>query len=151
MLRPAAVIALALLAAACGREEGQGDAAGTPPAADAVSAAETPAAVAAAPPGQAVTTVGPSGFVGRWAAQPNLCAAGAWTFAADRLTTAGEVSCTFGKVERTQAGWEIAARCTAEGPPQDAGLTLTLTDPAPPETMTVAGGPFESVTLRRCP
>ena len=152
MLRPAAVVVLALLAAACGREDEQGEGAAASAASAPSSVAEAPPAASAAPAqAQAASAAGPDVYVGRWAAQPNLCAAGAWTFARDRLSTAGEVSCTFRKVERTQSGWEIAASCTAEAPARDATLTLTLTDPAPPETMTVSGGPFESVTLRRCP
>ena len=127
-----AVVSFLILLAACGREEAAGDAAG-------------------ATATQATGAPGPDGFVGRWAAQPNLCTTGAWSFAPDGLTTAGEVSCRFGKVERTSSGWEIAAACTGEAPAEDATLTLTLTDPAPPETMSVYGGPFESVTLRRCP
>ena len=144
MLGRVAPLALVLLAAACGRgEEG---------AAPARSETAAPPSAAAAPEqAQAASLAGPDVYVGRWAARPELCAAGAWTFAADRLTTAGEVACSFQQVERTAAGWEIAASCTAQAPAQDAELTLTLTDPAPPETMTVSGGPFESVTLRRCP
>ena len=143
MLRRAAPLLL-LLAAACGREEAR-------ELAPDGSAAAPPSAAVAPEQAQAASTPGPDVYVGRWAAQPNLCASGAWVFAADRLTTAGEVSCTFSEVERTQAGWEIAARCTAQAPAEDATITLTLTDPAPPETMTVSGGPFTSVTLRRCP
>jgi hypothetical protein len=145
MLRHAAPLALILLTAACGQREGEEDAGQS-------SVAEAPPAASAAPAqAQAASTEGPDAYVGRWAAQPNLCASGAWTFAADRLSTAGEVSCAFRDVERTQSGWEIAATCTAEGPAKEAELVLSLTDPAPPETMTVSGGPFESVTLRRCP
>ena len=149
MPRRAIPFAVILLVAACGRQEGEGTA--SAPASQASVAEAPPAASAAPAQAQAASTAGPDVYVGRWAARPNLCAGGAWTFAADRLSTAGEVSCTFREVERTQSGWEIAAACTAEGPAKDAELVLTLTDPAPPETMTVSGGPFESVTLRRCP
>ena len=143
MLRRIAPLAFVLLAAACGPSD--------EPAESPAAAAPEPAPAAAPVRVPAPVPVGPSAFVGRWAAQPTLCEAGAWVFAADRLETAGEVACNFSKVERTAAGWKINARCTAQAPEQDAELTLTLTDPAPPETMTVAGGPFQTVTLRRCP
>ena len=158
MLRRALPL-LALLSAACGQGGDEAERT-TPAAAPAPSeAAITPAAVAQRPPtpgqapgkAQAASGLGADTYVGRWAVQPNLCAAGAWTFTADRLTTAGEVACDFRMVERTATGWKISARCTAEGPPKDATLNLTLTDPAPPETMTVSGGPFELATVRRCP
>ena len=144
MLRRAAPFLLLLLAACGGEEEGTASAPS--------AAAEAPPSAAAAPEqAQAASLPGPDVFVGRWAAQPSLCAAGPWTFAADRLTTAGEVSCTFRRVERTATGWNVAATCTAQAPAQDATLTLTMTDTAAPETMTVSGGPFQSMTLRRCP
>ena len=150
MLRRAAPFVLLLLAA-CGRSEGEGGAPAAP--------TDTPASVAEAPPpasaapaqAQAASTPGPDAYVGRWAAAPNLCASGAWTFAVDRLTTAGEVACTFNDVDRTATGWKIAARCSAQALAEDATIELTLTDTAPPETMTVSGGPFELVTVRRCP
>ena len=148
MLRLVLAAALTLLAACGERGEPAGEVAPEIAMEGAASTApQAPGATAPAPAAEA----GPGVYVGRWAAAPNLCASGAWVFTAESLQTAGEVSCRFRRIDRTSAGWEVDASCTAEGPAQDAELTLTLTDPAPPETMTVAGGPLQSVTLRRCP
>jgi hypothetical protein len=134
---------LALLAlAACGREDGAtldpGGSVGPPP-----------------PPLQQVSPqqpASPASYVGRWAARPELCAGGAWVFEEQRVTTAGEVSCDFTKVAPMASGYQVEARCVAQGPPADSTFMLTLTDPAPPQTMTVNGGPWDAgVTLVRCP
>jgi predicted small lipoprotein YifL len=112
--------------------------------------APAPSAPQSAPQPAAAAT--PATYVGRWAATADLCANGAWVFAERSLTTAGETGCEFDKVTSTSTGYEIAARCRAQAPEQPHTLILTLTDPAPPEAMTAAGGPWSgSVTLMRCP
>jgi len=127
--------------AACERTE-------TPPKTTAVAEApvgETPAP-AAEPAFQ------PPSFVGRWAAEPKLCAAGAWVFRTDGVSTAGEVSCAFRRVEPSASGYRIQAACTHEGSQSDTEIGLSLTDPAPPQSMTVEGGPWSGpITLQRCP
>lgn len=128
---PLALGALALLAA-CGKPEGV-----PPPApATAASAGEAPA---------------PATYVGRWAATDALCADGAWVFEDRSLSTAGETSCQFDKVTPNATGYEVEAQCMAEGARAPFTLTLTLTDPASPQSMTASGGPWGGgVTLRRC-
>lgn len=108
--------------------------------------APAPGATAPARPAE------PASYVGRWAARPELCQAGAWTFEPGGVTTAGEVACDFQEVAPEASGWRVKATCVAQAPPQAHDFSLTLTDPAPPQSMTVTGGPWDGpVTLVRCP
>ncbi|MDO8900198.1 MAG: hypothetical protein Q7V15_02475 [Phenylobacterium sp.] len=133
MIRPVLIFALAAALSACG---------GEPPAAPVEAPATTPQdeAPAAAMPA----------YVGQWAATPALCSDGAWTFRHDGLSTAGEVSCRFDGVAALDDGFEIAATCTAQAPPQSHRLNLSLG--ADGQTMRVRGGPFDDPpVLSRCP
>lgn len=105
----------------------------------------TPAPAPAAAPARRE----PSAFTGDWATRPDLCAEGRFRITETGLTTAGEVSCrwTPADVQRTQAGWLIAARCRAEGPEQPAQLTLT----GGQESLLIEGAPFQPLPLARCP
>lgn len=134
------LIVLALLGlAACGRQE-------EPP--PVTAAAEAPPETLAPQP----APVGPPDYEGRWAASAELCADGAWEFRQDGVSTAGEVSCAFREVEPSASGYRIQAACTHEGSQSDSEIGLSMTDPAPPQSMTVTGGPWSGpVTLRRCP
>ena len=133
------VAIVALSAVACSRQDQQ------TPAADAARA--PPETVAAQP-----APVGPPAYEGRWAVSPDLCAQGAWDFRQDGVSTAGEVSCAFREVEPSASGYRIQAACTHEGSESDSEIGLSITDPAPPQSMTVTGGPWNGpVTLRRCP
>lgn len=99
-----AVLSLALLGlAACGRERAE--------APDAVPAAEPPAEAAAA------KTLSPEAlfFVGRWAADEEMCA-DPWIITAQELRTPGHVVCRLERIARTEAGAEAQATCTAEEP-----------------------------------
>ncbi|MDP3490531.1 MAG: hypothetical protein Q8R71_10375 [Phenylobacterium sp.] len=133
MTRPLLFMTLATSLAACGVNEPE-----TPPSApSAVAPAASPAAATPA-------------YVGRWAATPALCSDGAWTFRHDGLSTAGEVSCRFDGVAALDEGYEIAATCTAQAPPQTHRLHLSFT--AAGETMNIRGGPFDDPPpLSRCP
>lgn len=132
MIRPVLMLTLAASLAACGAEE--------------PAAVETPAPAPQAPPPEAATPA----YVGRWAATPELCTDGAWTFRQDGLSTAGEVSCRFEGVAALDDGYEIAATCTAQAPPQAHRLNLSLS--ADGRTMSVRGGPFDDPPpLSRCP
>jgi hypothetical protein len=135
-LLPAAAAALAL----CGCEAGQ----------EPAPAKTAQPAPPAAPPEPAGPP--PPPYVGLWAARPELCPQGAWVFDRDKVVTAGEVACAFRAVNETRAGYQVMAECTAEGEAKAYHFTLTLTDPAPPRTMTVSRGPWDGpVTLIRCP
>ncbi len=132
MIRPVLMLALAASLAACGAEE--------------PAAVETPAVAPPETPTQAAMPA----YVGRWAATPELCEGGAWTFQHDGLNTAGEVSCRFDGVAALDDGYEIAATCTAQAPPQAHRLNLSLS--ADGRTMSVRGGPFDDPPpLSRCP
>ncbi|MCR5876350.1 hypothetical protein LRS10_20705 [Phenylobacterium sp. J426] len=135
-MRPLMLVLPVIALAACERAE--------PP--KVTAAAEAPAASATPD----VRRQAP--FVGRWAASPELCADGAWVFRTDGVSTAGEVSCRFASVEPSASGYRIAAACSHEGSESEGEIGLSITDPAPPESMTVSGGPWNGpVTLRRCP
>ncbi len=69
-------------------------------------------------------------FVGRWAAEVNACDSAAWRFGADRLETPAGSVCTFGDVTPVDGGFDIAARCTAEGPEQDDTIRLRFDEEA---------------------
>lgn len=86
-------------------------------------------------------------FVGRWAANPGLCREGAWRFEEKRLATAGEVSCAFDRVTHVADGYDIVARCLAEG--VTAIETIRLRFDAD-ERMRVESRTFRPITLGRC-
>lgn len=137
-MRPGfAPVLLAVLGlAACGRDEPRPAPADRPAAPAPAPAASVPARPGASlPPADA-----PFRYDGLWAAEVKACADPPWRFEPRRLATQGEVSCDFDQVARTAAGYEIAATCTAEGPPQPYSLTLTFAESA--KAMLVEGGPF---------
>jgi hypothetical protein len=69
-------------------------------------------------------------FVGRWAANVGNCPGKAWRFTATSLNTPAGSQCTFRKVTEVPGGYDIAARCTAEGPPTDDTLKLRFAESA---------------------
>lgn len=88
-------------------------------------------------------------FIGRWAANTDLCQTGAWTFRSDGLATAGEVSCDFDRVGQRPGGYDIEATCMAQAPPEKSVIHLTFAEST--GTMRVEGGPFAGpVTLTHC-
>jgi hypothetical protein len=115
------------------------------PAAQITAAAPAPA-VPPAPPEPP-----PPPYVGLWAAGADLCTSGAWVFDRDRVVTAGEVACEFQQVTGTNSGFQVTAACSHEGETKPYQFNLTLTDPAPPRSMTVSRGPWNGpITLMRC-
>lgn len=69
-------------------------------------------------------------FVGRWAAQVGLCPTQAWVFTPERLTTPAGSVCTFGDITPVEGGYDIAARCTAEGPARGDRIQLRFAESA---------------------
>ena len=69
-------------------------------------------------------------FIGRWATNEDNCSNRAWRFTADSLTTPAGSVCRFSKVTEVPGGYDIAARCTAEGPPTDDMLKLRFAESA---------------------
>lgn len=88
-------------------------------------------------------------FVGDWAATPALCDGGRWRFRRGSLSTAGEVSCGFSKIEEVAGGYDVQAVCTAEG--QSAPETIKLRVPEDGGPMAVQSKTFQPITLVRCP
>jgi hypothetical protein len=106
------------------------------------------AAIANAPATEPAPAAGAPFFVGRWAAEPRLCQAGAWVITERELHTAGEVSCRFTGPPRGTGPVEIEATCTAEGPPRSWRLRFAYAQSA--RALLVENGPFADVGLIRC-
>jgi hypothetical protein len=88
-------------------------------------------------------------FVGRWAAKAGSCSTQAWKFTASVLNTPAGSQCKFHKVTEVPGGYDIAARCTAEGPPTEDTLKLRFAESAKAllfESKTIA-----DAGLVRCP
>jgi hypothetical protein len=81
-----------------------------------------------------VGTLPPAGqglrFVGRWAAEADLCSTTAWRFTRDSLRTPAGSACAFTKVTPVAGGYDIAATCTAEGPPASDVLEIRFAESA---------------------
>lgn len=131
---------LALTLAACQRNAPPPEVTQESARAAGVQPARQQATVAAQPGASLPPASAPYRYVGRWAASEAACEHGAWSFEERKLETAGEVACTFDRVERTAAGYDIAATCTAEAPPTAYHLALTFAESA--RAMLVEGGPF---------
>lgn len=69
-------------------------------------------------------------FVGRWASDERACASRAWRFTQRSLETPAGSVCRFSKVTNVPGGYDIAARCTAEGPPVNDVLKLRFAESA---------------------
>ncbi|HYD43657.1 MAG TPA: hypothetical protein VEA79_00170 [Phenylobacterium sp.] len=148
MLRPLAMLLVAATLSACGDRDG------APPPSAANLAAPNPktieppanaagqpvAADTTTPAGELPSAASPTRYVGQWAAASLGCADPAWRFEADRLGTKGEVSCAFMQVTPAPGGYDIAARCLAEGEERASTLRLRFAESA--KAMLVSGGPF---------
>lgn len=89
----------------------------------------------------------PARFVGRWAANPQLCRDGAWRFEEKKLATAGEVSCDFEAVTHVAQGYDVRAKCLAEGVTSEGTIALRFTED---DKMQVESKTFRPITLGRC-
>ena len=69
-------------------------------------------------------------FVGSWAADAGRCADQAWQFTRTSLKTPAGSVCRFSEVKPLPGGYDIAARCTAEAPPQDDVIRLRFAESA---------------------
>ncbi|MFZ5746253.1 MAG: hypothetical protein ACOY45_01195 [Pseudomonadota bacterium] len=99
-------------------------------------------------PGTALPAPSAARYVGRWAANGELCAGGAWRFTRAHLTTAGEVSCEFGAVTAVRDGYDVQAQCLAEGTRGDETIRLRFSEAA--QSMHVASPTFGPVDLIWC-
>ncbi len=87
-------------------------------------------------------------FVGRWAAAETACGHEAWQFTPTGLQTPGEVSCSFSKIKAVPGGYDIAARCAAEGSAAPDVIRLRFAKSA--RAMLVEAKKLASVGLIRC-
>lgn len=88
-------------------------------------------------------------YVGLWAASAEGCAEPAWRFEERRLSTRGEVSCEFNTVTMTDRGYDIAATCQAQAPPEQHQIQLSFAESA--RAMMVSGGPWsQGIALVHC-
>jgi hypothetical protein len=79
-------------------------------------------------------------FAGSWAAHAGMCEDKAWHFTDTGLKTPAGSVCHFSRVTKVEGGYDIAARCTAEGPEQDDLIKIRFAESA--EAML-----FESTTI----
>ncbi|WP_395645727.1 hypothetical protein [Terricaulis sp.] len=79
-------------------------------------------------------------YVGRWAVAQDDCGDPPWVFEADRLTTQGEVGCSFDNVANTPTGYTIAATCHSEGDTSQHTLEISFAESA--RAMLLTGGPW---------
>lgn len=87
-------------------------------------------------------------YVGRWATTEQLCASGAWRFYATHLETAGEVSCSYNRVDRAPGGYDLHATCTAEAPAAPDLIKLRFAESA--QAMLVESKTLKSIGLIYC-
>ncbi len=83
-------------------------------------------------------------YVGLWATTADGCSNPAWRFEERGVSTQGEVSCEFQRVEMTARGYDIQAQCTAESPPTPYNIQLSFAESA--RAMMITGGPWQSGT-----
>ena len=67
---------------------------------------------------------GPPRFVGRWATTRDLCGRREWRITENELRTAEGRVCRFTDVREVDGGYDVAARCTADGPERDDTLQM---------------------------
>ena len=91
-------------------------------------------------------------FVGRWAAAASACGHEAWRIDAAQLQSPGALSCSFGRVHTTDAGYTADGMCSVGKAAAPGRLVFTLTGPQRMNGLTINGGPFdEPIGLVRCP
>lgn len=94
------------------------------------AASQESGAPGAAKPGTALPPPGGLRFVGLWASDAKRCADQAWRFTRDSLQTPAGPVCQFINREEAAGGYDISARCTVEGPPEDDRLRIRFAESA---------------------
>jgi hypothetical protein len=87
-------------------------------------------------------------FVGRWATDVGQCRGQPWTFTPDGLTAPTGTACRFEDIASVEDGFDIAARCTADGEPRADELHLRFAESA--HTMLVESRTLEETGLVYC-
>ena len=67
-------------------------------------------------------------FVGRWAAEAPLCEHSAWRFTNSELRSPTGAVCHFSDVRSVDGGYDISARCAAQGPEQEDELRIRFAE-----------------------
>lgn len=140
--RAAALLSVALLTG-CGQKAGQ-NAVNRPELSKQAMPSVENATTANLPPAGAALR-----FVGRWAATSAQCSSKAWKFTAGALAVPGGPHCSFYKVSKAPAGYDIAAQCPAEEPvhtdlirlrfAESAGAMLVESNAIPPTGLIYCG------------
>jgi len=86
-------------------------------------------------------------FVGRWATVRNLCGRQEWRVTENELRTAEGRVCRFINVREVDGGYDVAARCTADGPERDDTLQMRFSSVG----MMVESESLITVGMFRCP
>lgn len=81
-------------------------------------------------PGSSLPPEGGLRFIGMWASEAENCGDLAWRFTRDELRTPAGSVCSFTNMETVDGGYDISARCTAEGPPEDDNLKIRFAESA---------------------
>ena len=87
-------------------------------------------------------------FVGTWAASRSECTTRPWRFTADGLTATDGPHCTFYKVTKAPAGYDIAAQCPAKEPVHTDLLNLRFAESA--RAMLVESNAIKPIGLIYC-
>lgn len=69
-------------------------------------------------------------FVGMWAAEADMCDGQAWRFTRESMETPAGSVCKFVNATPVAGGYDISARCVAEGPPVDDMLNIRFAESA---------------------
>lgn len=69
-------------------------------------------------------------FAGRWAAEARLCEHESWRFTDSELRTPAGAVCRFTDVRAVAGGYDVSARCAAEGPEQEDEIRIRFAEPA---------------------
>lgn len=114
-----------------------------PMATDSVDPAKTPRPGALLPPANLKYR-----YIGRWAAAPESCASGVWTFESKKLKAADRTTCSFPDTSTTLSGYKLIGTCSIEG--RDVQDIVDLTFNEAKRTMRVAAKSLGAIDLIYC-
>ena len=87
-------------------------------------------------------------FVGLWAAEAGMCGGQAWRFTRETMETPAGSVCKFVNATPMDGGYDISARCVAEGPPVDDMLKIRFAESA--QAMLFEAGSIADAGLVYC-
>lgn len=102
-------------------------------------------------PARPASVAGQPRFVGRWALNQSGCEGRAWVLTTGGMQSPSVLSCSFDKVNPTDAGYTVYSTCTVGKARAPGRLVFTLTRQGATRSLTMNGGPFtEPMALLRC-